>query len=234
MLKDQPSFPSRGFWVALLVGLAVFAFMIGPNVIYSMQKGGSRADMAYAVSNSKQIKLALDSFAMDNNGVYPNGETALKYGCPDDGSSNALFRQLFARGMTESEKIFWIKGSQLCSKSRPDDETTSGGVFDRGKTLEPGDNGWAYVMDQTNTDNPSRPLLFASPPRGAGLEFDPDLWDMKVVVLRIDGSAKPERLNPVNRLMDGDNKELLTTESAVWGEGVDEVQIAYPARAAKR
>jgi hypothetical protein len=92
MLKDQSSFPSRGFWIALLGGIMLLAFLAFPGP-GTLRKAEQRAKMAKAVSDAKQIKLSMDSFAMDNSGVYPNRATALKYECPDDGSSNALFRQ---------------------------------------------------------------------------------------------------------------------------------------------
>ena len=116
----------------------------------------------------------------------------------------------------------------MCNQKRPDDVTTEGGVFAVGKCLEAGDNGWAYVQDQTNVDNPSRPLIFDSPPTAAGLTFDPELWDKKAIVVRIDGSASTVRLNTTNQLMDNDNKQLLTNASEVWGSSDITPRIAYP------
>jgi hypothetical protein len=52
--------------------------------------------------------------------------------------------------------------------------------------------------------------------------------------MRIDSSVRPERLNPNNKLMDGDNKELLTTASEVWGSNVQNIEIAYPIKTSKR
>jgi prepilin-type N-terminal cleavage/methylation domain-containing protein len=213
--------------VELLVVIAIIvalASMATPAIFKALR----RAAMAENVSNIKQIKLTMDSFAMDNDSVYPSEDTADFYEIQGSETSNDLLRQLFASGNTNSERIFWVKGSKVCNKAKPDDTTTVGGKFNQQETLQAGDCGFAYVEEQSQTDNPSRPLLFDSPPTAQGLEFDPDLWDQKAVVLRIDGSAKPERLNPNNKLMDGDNKELLTTASEVWGSATTNIQIAYP------
>jgi len=210
--------------IAIIVALAAMAT---PQIFKALK----RAAMAENISNAKQVKLALDSFAMDNDGVYPSEDTADFYETPGgSGRSNDLFMQLFASRNTNSERIFWVKGSQVCNPAAPDDTTTTGGKFTQSETLQAGDCGWAFIEDQTNVDNPSRPLIFDSPPTGSGLEFDPDLWEQKIIVLRIDSSAKPERLNPQNKLLDGDNKELLTTASEVWGTK-SSIEIAYPLKA---
>ncbi len=186
-----------------------------------------RAAMAQAVSNGRQIKLILDSFAMDNGGHYPNLKSADFYGLPAPESSNDYFRQLFAYDFTSDEQIFWIKDSQLCNKQKPDNVTTGPrNEFSLTETLRPGDNGWAYILHQTKVDNPSRPLLVDSPPTASGLTFDPDLWDKKTIVLRIDGSATTHRLSPDNKLLDPENNELLTPASQVWDN--TPIQIAYP------
>lgn len=207
--------------IAIIVALAAMAT---PAIFKAL----GRAAMAENVSNAKQVKITLDMFAMDNDGVFPSRDSAAFYEIPGTETSNDLFKQLFAAGTTSSEKIFWVKGSKMCNRVRPDDVTTQGGVFDANITLRAGDCGWAFVEDQTNVDNPSRPLFFDSPPTGSGLIFDPELWDKKAVVVRIDGSAQTMKLNPSNKIMDGANKELLTTSSEVWGNSVTNIRIAYP------
>lgn len=220
----------KGFTlVELLVVITIIVVLAGlatPQIFKALKK----AALAEHINNGKQVKLALDMFAMDNDGVYPSQDSAEFYEIPASDTSNDLFKQLFAAKSTQSERIFWVKGSEVCSASAPDDVTTVGGQFAANETLEPGDCGWAFVENQTNVDNPSRPLVFDSPPTASGLDFDPDLWEQKAVVIRIDSSARAERLNPNNKLMDGDNKQLLTTASEVWGSSTTEIEIAYPRR----
>ena len=205
--------------IAIIVALAAMAT---PAIFKAL----GRAAMAESVSNGRQVKITMDLFAMDNDGVYPSEDTATFYETAY-ATSNDLFKQLFASGSTNSEKIFWVKGSQMCNKAKPDDVTTAGDGFSETRCLESGDCGWAMVEDQTTTNNPSRPLIFDSPP-STGLVFDGELWGLKAIVVRIDGSAKPERLNPSFKLLDGDNKELLTTASEIWGPSVTNIDIAYP------
>ena len=204
--------------IAIIVALAAMAT---PAIFKAL----GRAAMAESVSNGRQIKITMDLFAMDNDGNYPSEDTADFYDTAY-ATSNDLFKQLFASGSTNSEKIFWVKGSQMCNKAKPDDVTTAGGEFEDAKTLEAGDCGWAMVEDQTTTNNPSRPLIFDSPPNGTGLDFDGELWGFKAIVVRIDGSAKPERLNTGGELLDGEGAQLLTTASEIWGSS--EIDIAYP------
>ena len=217
----------KGFTlVELLVVIAIIvalAAMATPAIFKAL----GRAAMAESVSNGRQIKITMDLFAMDNDGVYPSEDTATFYETAY-ATSNDLFKQLFASGNTNSEKIFWVKGSQMCNKAKPDDVTTTGGGFSQPKTLEAGDCGWAMVEDQTTTSNPSRPLIFDSPPNGTGLVFDGELWGLKAIVVRIDGSANPERLNPSFKLLDGEGVQLLTAASEIWGSSVTNVDIAYP------
>lgn len=218
----------KGFTlVELLVVIAIIvalAAMATPAIFKAL----GRAAMAESVSNGRQVKMIMDIFASDNDGVYPSEDSADFYEIAGTEKSNDLFKQLFASGSTNSEKIFWVKGSKMCKKAKPDDVTTEGGLFAQNRTLEAGDCGWAMVKDQTNTDNPSRPLIFDSPPTGEGVVFDGELWGLKAIVVRIDGSAKPERLNPSFKLLDGENKQLLTVESEVWGNSVTKIDIAYP------
>ena len=214
--------------IAIIVALAAMAT---PQIFKAL----GRVAMAENVSNARQVKLAMDMFASDNDGLFPSRDTAEFSETPmDDGKSNSLFLQLFAARSTESERIFWVKGSKVCNKTKPDDTTTVSGKFQQSETLNAGDCGWAYVEDQTNGDSAQRPLLFDSPPTGEGLEFDPELWEGKAVVLRLDGSVRPERLNPSNRVLDGDNKELLTTDSEVWGAAVTNIEIAYPIKTTRQ
>lgn len=219
----------RPHLVGLLLGLGlILFFVVKPRIFKTL----STPPVIETLRSAKDIQLALGSFAMDHNGEYPNARTAAIYGLPEPGHSNGFFRQLFASESASSERIFWIRGSQLCSPSVPDDRTSdSFGGFSPGATLKPGDNGWAYVLGQANETGPNRVLMVNSPPTASGLIFDRDLWEGKAIVVRIDGSARPERLTSDGRLLDGDGVELLTPASAVW-DGTP-VEIAYPEPAPK-
>ena len=55
--------------IAIIVALAALAT---PQIFKALK----RAALAEAISNSKQVKLALDSFATDFDGQYPSEDTA--------------------------------------------------------------------------------------------------------------------------------------------------------------
>ncbi len=202
--------------IAIIVALAALAT---PQIFKALK----RAALAEALNNVRQVKFALDDFALDFDGQYPNEDTAeaVSENLGGGQTSNAFFRQLFMAGSTQSESIFWVKNSPVASKSAPDDKTTEGGKPQENLVLEPGDCHWAYVTEQTNTSNVSRPLLLDGYKRGT-TDFDSELWDRKVVVLRIDSSAKPMRMRlSDDKVLDGDKKDIMTSEAAAWDNLTD-------------
>lgn len=223
--EPQPKPPARTRRVELIV-LAVLlgvAAVISPVWVHSKI---NTAHLTETIKCGRSIKLCMDTFAMDNDGEYPDDTTAAFYGVPAPGMANDYFKQLFASGNTNSERIFWIRGAAVCNPEAPDDVTTSSGLFAPARTLLPGDNGWAYVKDQLYTDNPQRPILVASPAASSGLAFDPDVFNGGAIVIRIDGSATTAPVTPSRRLLDEDGVELLTPASKVWNG--TPVHIAHP------
>ncbi len=141
-------------------------------------------------------------------------------------SSNDYFRQLFMAQVTDSEQIFWVKNSPVASKSPPDDKVAQGGVPQQNEILKAGDCHWAYITEQSQTSKGSRPLILDGYKSGT-TEFDRDLWDLKVVVCRIDSSAKPMRMRVADGLvLDGSNKDILSSEADAWdGSGESPRQL---------
>lgn len=117
----------------------------------------TRANQTKDLANAKQVALALKLFSGDNNGSFPT------YQNPDAGTgaittSNQAFRELFPNYIT-SETVFYLAGSAWTPKP-PDnvyDLTPTGGTYT--KTLQPGENNFAYVTNLTDTSNPSFPLI---------------------------------------------------------------------------
>lgn len=199
-------------------------------------KAGKRAAMAESMNNAKQVKLALDSFAMDNDGVYPSKDTAEFYETSKNGKwSNEPFQQLFASGNTNSERIFWVKRAKVCNAEAPDDVTTVRGRLELREILKSGDCGWAYVGEQVNTDHPERPILIDAYKPGTK-EFDRKLWNDKVIVLLIDGSVRAMPLDAKGKVL-AEGKDILSAASAAWVKsGTDPAKLLLqpePAKAAK-
>ena len=118
-----------------------------------------KANQTSALSNAKQIALALRLYSSDNQGSFPS--YTLKDGQPTTttvGSSNVAFAQLFPT-YVQSEKIFWLAHSGWCNNNLPDEQTDPAGTDNPTKTLSSGENEWAYVLELNDSSNPSVPLL---------------------------------------------------------------------------
>ena len=216
----------KGFTlVELLVVIAIIvalASMATPQIFKALK----RAALADGVNNAKQVKLALDSFATDFDGQFPSEDTA-EY-VVEDGTgttySNDYFRQMFLAGVTESEKIFWVKNSAVASKFAPDDKVKEGGRVQADEVLQKGDVHWAYITDQTNLDTGSRPLILDGYKRGTS-EWDPNTWDQKVIVLAIDGSCRTMGMRASDgKVLDGSRKDILSAQADAW-DGEDPTKL---------
>jgi prepilin-type N-terminal cleavage/methylation domain-containing protein len=148
--------------IELLVVITIIAILasIAVPVFTSVQVKGAQTK---ALSNGKQIALALRLYASDNNGNYPS------YLVNSDGttttnppaivsSSNDAFCQLFPTYI-KSEAIFWLGKSKWCSTNPPDEVTDSTLTVPSVETLKSGENEWAYVLGLTDTSTPSVPLI---------------------------------------------------------------------------
>ena len=149
------------------------------------------------ISNSKQIYLLMMEFESDY-GTFPDDHTATL--SPElsgfhGAFSNDYLGQLIAGGYTNSEIIFYAyrKGS-----SRITNEVISPPSY----ILEKGECGFAYTMVKdsgmirglSSKDNPGIPLLSAIVTDDKG-SFDATSYKERGVYLRVDGSARSERIN---------------------------------------
>ena len=100
MNTTAPNSPQRKAQALLVSALTLALLTLATPSCGKIKEAQTRANMAESVSNSRQIKLIMDSFAMDNDGKYPSAETAAEYDLPSPVSSNDYFRQLFVTGDT--------------------------------------------------------------------------------------------------------------------------------------
>jgi hypothetical protein len=168
------------------------------------------------MNNVRQVKFAIDGFAADFDGQYPNKDTGEKLVKGGTGTkfSNDYFRQLFLAGATQSEEIFWVSTASVCTKKKPDDVVGKGGKVVPAEILRAGDCGWAYMTGQTNTSNVFRPLLLNAY-SSAKKEFEKKLYDGKIAVLRIDGSVKAIQIDAQGHLS-SQGEDLLSGKSRPW------------------
>lgn len=134
--------------------------------------------------NAWQAHECLIEFAVEY-GTFPNASTISRVR-GDTGtllylgtkSSNDYLRQILARG----------KGDERMFEGGSRRFFMSDGQMDGAEALKRGECGFAYVVGLSTSDDPTTPLLIA-PVIPVSNRFDPEPFDHKVVILRIDGSA---------------------------------------------
>ena len=163
-----------------------------PAIIVSKKK----SDRAEAVSNAKQLGLALYTFREDY-GTYPSVESAIevrnntgttaKLG---NANSNDFFRQLLASGTIDQEKPFFAR-TPHCRK--PDN------VMSGDKLLEKGEVGFAYLISHSGGKDGVCPIALTPLLKGK-LLFDfqcaKGYFNGSAMILSTDGSVA---IHPVDR-----------------------------------
>jgi len=212
----------RGFTlVELLVVIVIIAALAGltaPMVIRQRKK----ADQTEAVSNARQVGLAMFEFENEYSG-YPDATTAAAVTAATGSTltlsgtnSNDYFRQLIAGNFTQSEKMFYAK---IPNVKKPDEDISAA------KALAEGEVGFAYLLNGTNgfsaAGNPSRPLV-VTPLLNNAIDgtFDSGPFDGKAIVLKMDNSVTSINIRTTDNtiLLGGANSGLLTAgTTSVWG-----------------
>lgn len=189
--------------------------MIGCIVILAKPvryRRGCLPDQTEAVSNARQIGLALSEFEQEY-GCFPGFGTAkqvrantLSYLQMDHSkSSNDFFRQLIAANIVESEHIFFAR---VAGTRKPDN------VFTGSKALEKGECGFTYLLGAAAGCDPHRPL--AVTPMIPGTDrFDPKPFEGKVVVLRADNSVTSLAIDEQGHAI-FEGRNLMDPKHPVW------------------
>lgn len=201
---------------ALLVVGSLTAIAVNP-----FAKARVRSQIAKDLNKGRMIKLTLDSFAADFDGMYPCKESADEVGekLPAK-TSNDLFRQLHLSGISDSEEIFWVKGASVCKPTKPDNIIKKGLRPVAAEILKPGDCGWAYLTGQHNIHTGSRPIIISAFEKGTKA-FDKKLYGGKVIVIRVDGSANPLPQDPEKgQVIDKNGQNILSAKSDPWKGGI--------------
>ncbi|RYD37751.1 MAG: hypothetical protein EOP85_17380, partial [Verrucomicrobiaceae bacterium] len=137
---------TTGIWM-ILIPLALF-WLSRPK---TSRPSESSRDIRQGIINARLVFMALSEFEK-KYGRYPDEETAVRVreeagAFPGSAghSSNSIFRQLFAAGITEDEKIFHAK---ISGGRVPD------GVISGERLLEKGECAFSYLAGATACDPP--------------------------------------------------------------------------------
>ena len=209
-----------------LLGILIVDALLNPRIWNCTKK----MDMVQAISNSKQIYLVLMDFESDM-GKFPDDETAAKaelhaFRGPH---SNDYLGQLIAGGYTKTEQIFYAYDKRYPRK--PDDL-----ISPPEQILQKGECGFGYVMIEekgkerglSSKDNGGLPLVVAPIVNSLGV-FEMKSYAGRGVYLRVDGSARNERLDSNNKVRVGPLTLFDTGTGTVWGTELKPV-ILLPER----
>jgi hypothetical protein len=173
------------------------------------------------MNNSRQIGLMLLEFETEY-GSFPSGKTQKKVeeatGAKlpaDDKSSNSMFRQFFAAGITQSEEPFHAK---IPGVKKGDNDMAAGNLLDRGE------NAFAYIAGMNAGGNLSRPIVVCPLIPGT-TKFDPKPFGGKAIILRVDCSVQMLPIQADGRVLEK-GVELLSKDNPLW-KGVAP-DIRYP------
>jgi hypothetical protein len=202
--------------------IIVFLTYMVPTMTDQYRRGSHRRDLVYAISNAKQIYLALCDFEADY-GNFPDDHSARKDPALSGFTgihSNAYLGQLLAGEYTRTEQIFHARDKRY-SGSKPDDLISP--VW---RILEKNECGFSYVMVEdkgtrrglNSKDNVAIPIL-AAPMLNPWGTCDAATFKYRGVYLRVDGSARSERLRSSDGKINlGGGMTLFDTgPSTAWG-----------------
>jgi len=133
--------------IEMLVVISIIG-ILASFAIPAYQRAMKNGKMASAMSNARQIGLALRMYSNDNDGAYPVKKNS--YG-EDIVTSNDAFRSLIPTYL-DSEKVFTVAGSKAGPLA---DEQ----IEDAAHILQPGENHWAFVSGVTTTSKSNWPLI---------------------------------------------------------------------------
>jgi len=200
---------------ALVIGV-LLAFLMAPTILRSKKK----MDMTQAISNSKQVYLCLIDFESDH-GHFPDDRTAVAdprlHGF-QGAASNRYLGQLIAGEYTKSEEIFYAFDARS-GRKKPDDN-----IHPPSNILEKNECGFSYVMVEekgrkrglSTGDNGGLPMLAAVLVNPWG-SFEKKSYQGRGIYLRVDGSARSERLHMGDQKIVIAGGGTLFDSTGIWG-----------------
>jgi len=188
----------------------VFALLVASAPLWLRAR--TKGPQTEATSNIKQVHLALLDFAADYGrfpdastiaDVQSNTHTTLALGTS---TSNDFFRQLIAADIAKDERIFWAKTP---ATPRPPNCILGADA------LKKGECSFAYVAGLSASSNSATPIVMTPMIPGTD-QFDTEAFGDKAIVLRIDGSAKPETIRTDNHKVAVPGGTLFDSSLPLW------------------
>ena len=181
--------PRKAFTlIEMLVVISIIGILAGIAIpIYKTAM--VNAKMHGAMSNARQIGMALRMYANDNDGAYPTKQNS--YG-EDIVTSNDAFRSLIPTYL-DTERVFAVGGSKAGPSA--DDQ-----IQDAAHILQPGENHWAFISGLTSISKSTWPLI-VDHTDGTGHyttqenQYGGTWAGTKAVVIYTDGSARVQPLS---------------------------------------
>jgi len=180
--------------VELIVLVALVAIITSWLALPSSNAGGisRRSLQTRDLSNAKLIRIALQSYAVDHDGQFPWAASGVTVR-----NANDAFSVLIPE-YVPNKFLFYLKGSAW-TPNPPDEKNGARNV------LKPGENHYSYVPNLSATSNPMFPIVadgFSEHSPGiysSNKHLRGGVWKGKIaIVVRVDGSAKPELVNPAD------------------------------------
>lgn len=200
MTKTTPSssFGDRasGFTLIELLATMTVIAILSAAALPGIQSAIQTARQTQAAQHARGIGIALNSWAQDFEGIFPNREI-LEGEDTSISSSNDIFRELIP-DFIDNERVFAVSASAWGQRAD--------GRFEDGQALEAGENHFAYVSGLLTTSRSFWPLVVDGTD-GSGMYHTAvgergGAWaGRRAIVVRVDGSVSKERLK-----RDGDKR----------------------------
>jgi type II secretory pathway pseudopilin PulG len=193
----------------LVILIAIISILVSSLLPLVISLARKRDKQIKDLSNGRQIAFALENFAIDHDGAFPNKEPGADYASADDltsaNKSNDAFWWLLPTYVT-GEAIFTVLGSAW-SPTPPDNRLDAAGSAERTDTVRQGECAYLYVTGLNKISNPEFPLV-----ADAGTAEDVTVYTniqhekggvwrgKKAIILFVDGSGRimavDDRANP--------------------------------------
>ena len=167
-------------------------------------------------SSSKRGSTDQNRGALNRNRGRGNRDGNTASSSRSDRTSNYYFQQLIASGTMGNEEILFLKAYKKAFRlSKPNND----------KTIDQGENVWAYTTNLQQTSGERIPIVYDSPiSTGDKPRFSKKIWDGKTIMVSVDNSVRAEKIagsdkgdGVVTGKIDGDRINLFSPEALEEG-----------------